>query len=153
MLWYQVNHKILRQISQANHLLQSESDTQDKGIKSIHHRIKPSQIKNNNISSQNRKKIHQNYLMYQKCHKKNIIKNTQEYLIHKNWKIRKSTQLKPMTSITEIHKNSQNQLQKLTTWMKKPVKVKRGKTKKKTKVGKFWTRKCRRKWHDWTETK
>lgn len=42
MLWYQVNQKILGQtISQANHLLQSESDAQDKGIKSIYQIIKP----------------------------------------------------------------------------------------------------------------
>lgn len=31
----------VRQISQANHLLQSESDAQDKGIKSIYQIIKP----------------------------------------------------------------------------------------------------------------
>lgn len=98
----------VRQISQANHLLQSESDAQDKGIKSIYQIIKPRKqnklvfiLKTDRRSikiiwwtkKSNRKNTH---LMNLKSNRK----NTQEYLIHKTTK---TTQVKPITPITEIH--------------------------------------------------
>lgn len=116
----------VRQISQANHLLQSESDAQDKGIKSIYQIIKPrKQNKLVFILKTDRRSI--KIIWWTKKVTGRILKSIS--FIKTQRRRRKCTQIKPITSITEIRSSLWKESEKPVkinhpTWKKrkKPVK-------------------------------